>query len=59
MDNYLKINKDLWNAKTEHHLKSSFYGVDSFLKGRNSLNSIELELLGDILQQFGQRKSLQ
>ncbi|MCS3870100.1 SAM-dependent methyltransferase [Chryseobacterium ginsenosidimutans] len=48
MENYLEINKSSWNAKVEPHLKSDFYFVDEFLKGRTSLNSIELELLGDV-----------
>lgn len=48
MDNYLDINRNSWNAKVEPHLKSDFYFVDEFLKGRTSLNSIELELLGNI-----------
>lgn len=48
MENYLNINKNSWNARVEPHLKSDFYFVDEFLKGRNSLNSIELDLLGDV-----------
>lgn len=48
MENYLEINKRSWDAKVELHLKSDFYFVDEFMKGRTSLNSIELELLGDI-----------
>ncbi|ASW73334.1 methyltransferase type 12 [Chryseobacterium piperi] len=48
MENYLEINKNSWNAKVDPHLKSDFYFVDEFLKGKNSLNSIELDLLGDI-----------
>ncbi|MNU13517.1 bifunctional 3-demethylubiquinone-9 3-methyltransferase/ 2-octaprenyl-6-hydroxy phenol methylase [compost metagenome] len=48
MENYLDINRKSWNAKVEPHLKSDFYFVDEFLKGRTSLNSIELGLLGDI-----------
>lgn len=48
MENYLEINKNSWNAKVEPHLKSDFYFVDEFLKGRTSLNSIELQLLGNI-----------
>lgn len=48
MKNYLEINRNSWNAKVEPHLKSDFYFVDEFLKGRTSLNSIELQLLGDI-----------
>jgi len=48
MENYLEINKNSWNAKVDPHLKSDFYFVDEFLKGKSSLNSIELKLLGDI-----------
>ena len=48
MENYLEINRNLWNAKVESHLKSDFYFVEEFLKGRTSLNAIELELLGNI-----------
>lgn len=48
MENYLEINRKSWNAKVEPHLKSDFYFVDEFMKGRTSLNSIELDLLGDI-----------
>ncbi|SMP10112.1 class I SAM-dependent methyltransferase [Chryseobacterium profundimaris] len=48
MENYLEINRKSWNAKVETHLKSDFYFVDEFLKGRTSLNSIELELLGNL-----------
>ena len=48
MENYLEINKNSWNARVEPHLESDFYFVNEFLKGRTSLNSIELELLGDV-----------
>jgi ubiquinone/menaquinone biosynthesis C-methylase UbiE len=46
--NYIEINRKLWNCKTDAHVKSEFYDNKSFIAGRNSLNSIELELLGDI-----------
>lgn len=48
MENYININRSSWDAKVDTHLKSDFYFVDEFLQGRTSLNSIELELLGDI-----------
>ncbi len=48
MENYLDINRKSWNAKVEPHLKSDFYFVEEFLKGRTSLNSIELDILGDV-----------
>lgn len=46
--NYIDINKKLWNKKTEVHYDSDFYDVDSFIKGKDSLNSIEIGLLGKI-----------
>ncbi len=48
MENYLDINRKLWNAKVDPHLKSDFYFVDEFIKGRTSLNAIEIQLLGAI-----------
>ncbi len=47
-ENYLSINKASWNNKVDAHLTSTFYDVEGFLKGKTSLNSIELELLRDI-----------
>lgn len=45
---YIQLNRDSWNRRTEIHYHSEFYDNDSFLAGRSSLNSIELDLLGDI-----------
>jgi len=47
-ENYISINKESWNKRTDAHLTSDFYDVEGFLKGKNSLNSIELDLLGDV-----------
>ena len=48
MNNYKEINRQAWNIKTAIHIDSDFYDNDSFLKGRNTLNSIELDMLGDV-----------
>ena len=48
MENFIQINKSLWNKKVGAHLDSPFYDMNSFLKGSTSLRSIELDLLGDI-----------
>jgi 2-polyprenyl-3-methyl-5-hydroxy-6-metoxy-1,4-benzoquinol methylase len=48
MSTYIDINKAWWNAKTKQHLNSDFYAHELFLKGHNTLNDIELELLGDV-----------
>ncbi len=45
---YLKHNKDAWNKRTIHHIDSEFYGNEQFIKGKSSLNEIELNLLGDV-----------
>ncbi|WP_299779323.1 class I SAM-dependent methyltransferase [uncultured Formosa sp.] len=45
---YKTVNKDTWNEKTMAHLTSDFYDVEGFLKGKSSLNNIELNLLGDV-----------
>lgn len=47
-DNYLNVNRNSWNLRTEAHLNSDFYANESFIAGRSSLNDIELELLGDL-----------
>lgn len=45
---YISVNKHAWNHKTSIHTNSDFYDLPSFKNGKNSLNEIELELLGDI-----------
>ncbi|MEN8250545.1 MAG: class I SAM-dependent methyltransferase [Bacteroidota bacterium] len=46
--NYIEINKKSWNSKVDIHYNSEFYNNEAFIQGSTSLNSIELELLGDI-----------
>jgi SAM-dependent methyltransferase len=45
---YININKQTWNDKTDVHIASEFYDMKGFLDGKSTLNSIELELLEDI-----------
>jgi len=45
---YLKINKALWNAKTEHHIKSAFYDQEAFMQGSDSLIGPEVKHLDQI-----------
>ena len=45
---YIEKNKASWNNKTDYHINSDFYDMDNFLKGKSSLNDIELKLLGEI-----------
>lgn len=45
---YIKLNKANWNSRVPVHLNSNFYDVNEFLSSGNSLNDIELGLLGNI-----------
>lgn len=47
-ENYIEINRQSWNTKTEIHLRSEFYNVEGFLAGKSSLNEVERQLLSDI-----------
>jgi SAM-dependent methyltransferase len=47
-DKYFDANQALWDAKTPHHLKSDFYDMEAFKKGKNVLREIELEALPDV-----------
>lgn len=46
--NYLELNRKSWDARTIVHVESEFYAQNDFLKGKNSLNEIELNLLNDV-----------
>ncbi len=45
---YKTVNRSLWNQWTKDHLTSKFYDMQAFREGKDSLNSIELGLLGDV-----------
>lgn len=45
---FFEINKKLWDQKTDVHVKSAFYDNESFMKGRNSLDNIVMENIGDV-----------
>ncbi len=45
---YTDNNYSLWDGRAQPHFESEFYDVKGFKKGRTSLNSIELEELGDV-----------
>ncbi len=46
--NYIDINRELWNAKTDIHVRSDFYGLPEFRQGKNVLTPIELAQVGDV-----------
>lgn len=45
---YFETNKATWNDKVKIHAKSDMYDLKSFKKGKNSLNTYELEALGNV-----------
>ena len=48
MEDFLRTNRELWDAWTGIHRGSAFYGVDAFLSGESSLSGIEREAVGDV-----------
>lgn len=48
MDDYIKKNRQSWDKRVEAHLKSAFYDNEQFLKGKSTLNDIELGFLGNL-----------
>lgn len=50
-ENYLELNRQLWNAKTDYHLQSDFYDVPGFMAGKSSLTEVEQALLGPVAGQ--------
>lgn len=45
---YLDANKDAWNECVPIHKNSEFYDLENFKKGKNKLNDLERNELGDI-----------
>ena len=45
---YFESNRELWNQRTTVHKDSDFYDLDGFKNGKNPLNEIELNELGDV-----------
>ena len=48
MENYIEINRKLWNDKTKFHIDSDFYKNSAFKRSKYSLNKIELDALRDV-----------
>jgi len=48
MEKYYEINKARWNELVHIHASSGVYDLDGFMSGKNSLNGLELELLGSV-----------
>ncbi|NUY79825.1 class I SAM-dependent methyltransferase [Flavobacterium sp. MAH-1] len=47
-NDYLDINRKTWNEKVNVHVNSDFYKQQDFLDGKNTLQQIEFELLGNV-----------
>ncbi|SDX47559.1 Methyltransferase domain-containing protein [Lutibacter oricola] len=45
---YFEVNKETWNKKVAIHSESEFYNNKEFLKGKCSLNDLELKEVGDV-----------
>jgi SAM-dependent methyltransferase len=47
-DNFFQNNRDMWNEWAELHAGSGFYDTGGFIKGRCTLDAIELDEVGDV-----------
>lgn len=47
-NDYISLNRQMWNDKVDYHLQSEFYDMPGFLAGNSSLKPLELALLGDV-----------
>jgi len=48
MEQYIKANEKLWDEWAAFHPGTSFYDMEAFLKGKNSLMPVELNALGEV-----------
>jgi len=48
---YIELNKAAWDKRTPIHIQSQFYNNSAFMSGKNSLNPIELNAIGNIEDQ--------
>jgi len=48
MDEFFKANKEMWEAYVDIHETSEFYDLKGFLEGKQALNPIEIEEIGDV-----------
>ena len=49
MNEQVETNRKLWNELTEAHLKGSeVYPIEDFKNGKNILNDIEIEEVGNV-----------
>jgi SAM-dependent methyltransferase len=48
LQEYIEANKTAWDKKVTYDVESSYYNVKDFVKGKSSLNKLELDLLGNI-----------
>lgn len=46
--NYVEINRQSWNNSVDAHLSSDFYNQKEFMRGKTSLNPIDLAMLGEV-----------
>jgi SAM-dependent methyltransferase len=48
MTDFIATNRTHWNAVTPGHVTSDFYDVESFKAGRDTIDPVEAELVGDV-----------
>ncbi|MFX1263480.1 MAG: class I SAM-dependent methyltransferase [Promethearchaeota archaeon] len=48
MDKFIEANKHMWELRVDAHKNSQFYDVEGFLKGKQTLDPVELDEVGNV-----------
>lgn len=48
MTDFIETNRQHWNTVTPFHVESEFYDVEAFKRGRDTIDSVESELVGEV-----------
>ena len=48
MEQEKNLNLEFWDSVVSTHIESNYYDLDGFLNGESALDSVELDIVGDV-----------
>ena len=48
MEQDKNLNLEFWDSVVSTHMQSDYYDLDGFLKGKSALDSVEVDVVGDV-----------
>ena len=48
MTDFIETNRKHWNTVTPFHVASEFYDVETFKRGRDTIDAVESQLVGEV-----------